>query len=170
MYICAFVTWFYAFSLLLQLVHGQCFLNIQLHQYENMYNLEIRTHGNSDRFCCCDKGGNTCWSNLDEISTSSCKNTRCETYFVATLSESQNFETVPTMLTSEVLSIGSTSFNVDYTFEFFLSKVPSESVCAYIRYYALYYQTISGLSNNQYVHVVLLIHACLYMYMHILYM
>ena len=132
----------HAFSLLPQLVHGQCFLNAQLYQYENMYNVEFRPNQNNGPFCCCDHS--TCQSNLNQLSTTSCSssNKLCDTYFVATLSENPNFETWPTMLTSDVFEQSSTSTNVNYTFHFFLTKVPSESVCVYIRYYALYYQTI----------------------------
>ena len=171
MYIRACVTSFYAFSLLLQLVHGQCFLNIHLHQFQNMYNVDFRPDETMGPFCCCDDGKSTCRSKLDEISTSSC-NKKCETYFVATLAESQKFETTPTMLTSEVFSSRSTSIDVDYTFQFFLSKVPIESVCAYIRYYMHYrIKLLLGLSIiSTCIHVVLLGDACLYMYIHILYM
>ena len=125
-----------AFSLLLQLVHGQCFLSIHLHKFENMYNMEFRQERDNDPFCCCDKkGGSTCWSSLDEISTSSCDPEKlCDTYFVATLSSNQNFETWPTMFRSKVFEDSSTSKNVNYTFYFFLSEVPTESVCAYMRY------------------------------------
>ena len=124
---------FYAFSQQSQLVHGQCFLNIQLHQYENMYNVEFRQERDNEPFCCCDQGSDTCRSNLDKIITSSCaSNKMCDTYFVATLSNNQNFETWPIMLTSEVFEDSST-LEVNYMFYFFLSKVPSESVCVYMR-------------------------------------
>ena len=123
---------FYAFSLLLQLVHGQCILNIHLHQYENMYNVEFREDKTNGPFCCCDKG--KCRSNLDKIAQSPCNSNKfCDTYFVATLSENQNFETWPPMSTSEVFEESSSKNDVNYTFHFFLSEVPGESVCAYMR-------------------------------------
>ena len=136
MYMYAYFTLFHAFSLLPQLVHGQCFLNAQLHRYENMYNVEIRPNGQNGPYCCCDQGGGTCRSSLSQISTTSCSspNKFCDTYFVATLSDGQNFETWPTMFTSRVSKDSSTSTNVNYMFSFFLSKVPSESVRLYMRY------------------------------------
>ena len=125
----------YTFSLLLQLVQGQCFLNIHLHQYENMYNVEFRQDETKGPFCCCNQKGGHCRSNLQQLSTMFCDPEKlCDTYFVATLSDNQNFESWPKMLTSEVFEDSSKSTDVNYTFHFFLSKVPSESVCAYMIY------------------------------------
>ena len=127
------------------MVHGQCFLNIQLHQYENIYNVEIRPDL-TDPFCCCDQ--NRCQSNLDEISKKSCdRDQLCDSYFEASMLESQNFETWPTMFRSEVFEDSSTRTDVNYTFYFLLSKVPSELVCVNMRKYALHYQNITGLNS-----------------------
>ena len=136
----------YTFSLPLQMVHGQCFLNIQLHQYENMYSAVFRSERNDDPFCCCEQGGGHCQSKLVDISTKTCNDDFCDTFFVATLSDSHNFETWPRMWMSDVFHGSSTRTDVNYTFHFFLSKVPIESVCVHMRSYALYCQSITELS------------------------
>ena len=98
-----------------------------------MYNVEFRQDETKGPFCCCDQGSSKCQSNLDEIITTCHPKILCDTYFVATLSEKQNFRPWSTMWTSEVFDDSSTRTDVNYTFPFFLSEVPSESVCAYMR-------------------------------------
>ena len=96
-----------------------------------MDNVEIRPSKSKDQFCCCDQGDNTCQKNLEAFSSNKNKcasNKLCDTYFVVTLSDYQNFEPCPTMLQSNVFTENSTSTDVNYKFQFFLGGAPSESV------------------------------------------
>ena len=120
---------FYIISLMLQLVYGQCILNVQLHQFDNIYNVEIRPEQTPSQFCCCDQGGDTCQTNLTAFSTTECDSyVSCDTYFVATLSECQISDPCPATLLSDVFHGISTMTDADYEFRFDLSTVPNESV------------------------------------------
>ena len=94
-----------------------------------MYNAEIRQSQGSDQYCCCDQGSDTCRTNLNVFSTTECPSNKfCDTYFVVTFPDNQNFEPYPTMLLSDVFTDTSTATDVNHKFQFFLSGVPSESV------------------------------------------
>ena len=118
-------------SPLLQLVNGQCILNIKMHQFENMYNVEIRPEQEPSQVCCCDQPHDTCQSDLSAFSGAEheCASYEsCDTYFVANLSECQISDPCPTILNSNVFNNNSTGTDVNYTFRFNLSTVPRESV------------------------------------------
>ena len=112
----------------IQLVDGQCILNVQLHQFQNIYNVEIRPENARGQYCCCDQGDGTCRQNL--FATECASDEFCDTYFVITWSDNLNLEPYSTILLSDVLTNTSTSTDVNYNFQFLLSGVPSESVCA----------------------------------------
>ena len=120
---------FYICSLLLQLVYGQGILNVQLHQFENIYNAEIRPENDPKRFCCCDQGNGDCRGNLNDLYKHKCDSTKpCDTSFEVTLTECQFSDPCPTILYSDVFYDTATSTNVNYKFRFFLSGTPRESV------------------------------------------
>ena len=94
---------------------GQCILNVQLHQFQNRYNVEIRPENPRGQYCCCDQGNDTCRQNF--FTTNCTSDEFCDTW-----------EPYSTTLLSDVLTNTSTSTDVIYNFQFPLSDVPSEPV------------------------------------------
>lgn len=116
---------------LLQLVCGQCALNIRLHQFENTYNAEIRRKNGVDRVCCCDQGDDTCHLNLTEFSknTSCLSDKLCDTFFEVSLPDFQDVAPYSAYSFSNVLFGSSTNTDFNYNFQFVLSDSPSKQVC-----------------------------------------
>ena len=120
---------FYHISIIpLQLVYCQCILSIQLHEFQNIHSAEIRQINSTDVYCCCDQGDDYCEENLPQLSTTTCGSTNpCDTYFVATLSTFLPSDSFSAMLSSDTFH-NSSSTDVNYKFQFFLTAVPSELV------------------------------------------
>ena len=109
-------------------MHGHCVLNIHLHQFENMHDAVIRPKDGTDRVCCCDQGNSKCKQNLAEFSTKiTCSSNKpCDTYFNVSLVDYEDFAPFPEYSLSD--TDRSTTTDVNYDFQFFLSDVPGESV------------------------------------------
>ena len=114
----------------LNLVYGQCILNIRLHQFENVYNVVIRPEEAPNQICCCGQSSVVpCQSNLSAYFTTQCSPYQfCDTNFVATLSDCQISDPCPTILSTDVYYYSSTMTDVNYVFQIDLSAFPSESV------------------------------------------
>ena len=114
-----------------QLVCGQCTLNIHLHQFENIYNAEIRRINGVDRVCCCHQNATTCHANLTELSeniTPCPSNKLCNTFFQVSFNDSQDIAQYSAYSFSDVLFKSSAMTDFNYNFQFVLSDAPSEPV------------------------------------------
>ena len=92
----------------------------------NMYNVEIR---NNDNICCCD--ASTCFNNLDDFSVDTC-DPRCDTYFVLSFMECQDFAPCPVTKTTDVSTNSDTTTNVNYKFSFNVSSSAIEPVRVWV--------------------------------------
>ena len=109
----------------IQLVNGQCFLNVELNQFQNLRSLEIRQDsGGNDIFCCCDD--HLCLNNPEYLPTEIC-NPLCDTFFVVNL-ECEDSAPCPVSMITDVTKNSATTTNVNYKFSFNLSNTAIDSV------------------------------------------
>ena len=116
-------------------MYGQCALNVHLHQFQNMYNAEIRPKNGVDRVCCCDQDSCTYQTSLTKFSTTTkCSSSKfCDTFFQVSLIDSQVFAPYSAYSFSDVFFGNSTMTDVNYDFQFVLCDVPSEPVRMHTR-------------------------------------
>ena len=99
-------------------------LNVQLHQFHNLYNTEIRP---DDTFCCCDfTTFRTCADAPDEIMDECFQ--LCDTSFLVRMQQCQNSDPCPVVMFTDNFVNSDTITNTSYQFRFVLSSFPSDEV------------------------------------------
>ena len=78
-----------------------------------MKSLEIRPEDGDNRFCCCDS--DTCKNNANKFSSGDC-DSRCDTYFVLSFSESENLVPFPVTMFTGVSGNSDPTTPVNYGF------------------------------------------------------
>ena len=110
----------------IQLVHGQCFLNIELNQFQNLRSLEIRQDpGGNDNIYCCDD--DVPLGQIPELVPTDICDPLCDTFLVVNL-EYEDSAPCPVSMITNVTENSATTTDVNYKFCFDLSSSAKESV------------------------------------------